>query len=333
MIDTLAVPGVRLLRTRTAVIDFFELVLSDALSFPAVVVTRPTASDEPLLPLAELHSAVSDIADVYYLDGVDLRNVLTGSPAHPLEDVNVYGGATRVFPAGQWDDARLFLTRTSAEGRVRVRHIARHVRELSTTRGSLSYTTSTQSSPSTDDAHRASASVRVVDLEADNAALREQVDRLTRAAASRKPTARPKAPVERECAPQTSRRMFADAGDEVRFRVMALWAELTTPQEKIERPLPRYAFGPDFARAMEEVGGSNAVLFDKVARCVLRILLGQDRDGHKLDITGKTREDGAVAWRSYVEQKTASARRLHYWRLPGGGVELSRVVLHDDYTA
>lgn len=127
--------------------------------------------------------------------------------------------------------------------------------------------------------------------------------------------------------------MFADAGDEVRFRVMALWAELTTPQEKIERPLPRYAFGPDFARAMEEVGGSNAVLFDKVARCVLRILLGQDRDGHKLDITGKTREDGAVAWRSYVEQKTASARRLHYWRLPGGGVELSRVVLHDDYTA
>jgi hypothetical protein len=42
------------------------------------------------------------------------------------------------------------------------------------------------------------------------------------------------------------------------------------------------------------------------------------------------RADGARCLRAYVEQNTPQARRLHYWALRGGGVELSRVVMHDD---
>lgn len=43
-------------------------------------------------------------------------------------------------------------------------------------------------------------------------------------------------------------------------------------------------------------------------------------------------EDGAKAWRVSLQINTPSARRLHFWRLPDGGVELSRVGVHDDLT-
>jgi hypothetical protein len=29
---------------------------------------------------------------------------------------------------------------------------------------------------------------------------------------------------------------------------------------------------------------------------------------------------------------TPSARRLHFWELPGGGVELAKIVIHDDFS-
>ncbi|MEK8226432.1 hypothetical protein NKG05_10710 [Oerskovia sp. M15] len=41
------------------------------------------------------------------------------------------------------------------------------------------------------------------------------------------------------------------------------------------------------------------------------------------------REDGATCWRASLQSKSASARRLHYWKR-GERIELSRVVLHDD---
>jgi hypothetical protein len=42
--------------------------------------------------------------------------------------------------------------------------------------------------------------------------------------------------------------------------------------------------------------------------------------------------DGAACRRAYLESHTAQARRLHYWKLRDGSIELSRVGLHDDYT-
>jgi len=327
------VPGVRYLTSRTAVADFFDLVMKEQLMFPAVVVTKPTHEPAPYIPLNELYESIGDIADIYFLDStaVDVRDVVprnTGGPS--LDEVNVYGGATRVFPAGQWDSARLFTARSADEGRRRVRTITGHVKALvGANRGSVSYTTSTPEAG--DVARRESDSIRCVQLEAENAELAAKVARLeAQLAAKPKPAPKPKTgpiPVQKP-----ARRMFADADAEIRFRVMTLWAEQTTPAQKQESPLPKYSFGPGFAASLDDLSAHNPQLLDKVARCALRVLLGQDRDGHKLDPAGKTREDGAVAWRSYVEQNTASARRLHYWRLPGGQVELAKVVLHDDYS-
>ena len=325
--------GVRHLSTRTAVIDFFDLVMNEQLLFPAVVVTRSTTEPGPHMPLDKLHALVDGMADVFYIDSpCEIRDVVQRSATHTVDDVNVYGGATRVFPAGRWDDGRMFLARNAEEGSKRAEQIARHLKDITRPRGSLSYSTSTPAPEAHDAVHRASASIRLVEVEAENSRLRQQVTRLSASAPKSSP--KPKAPSTGPVPVQkANRRMFADAGDEIRFRIMVLWAEQTTPQEKQESPLPRYTFGSTFADSLDELAGTSPVLFDKVARSALRVLLGQDRDGHKLDISGKVREDGAVPWRTYVEQKTASARRLHYWRLPGGSIELSRVVLHDDYAA
>jgi hypothetical protein len=43
------------------------------------------------------------------------------------------------------------------------------------------------------------------------------------------------------------------------------------------------------------------------------------------------RGDGARCFRAAIERNVAAARRLHFWRLPDGTVELSRIVVHDDY--
>jgi hypothetical protein len=328
VIDTTShIPGVRYLTTRDAVADFFDMVMGGALAFPAVVVTRPSHATTPNVPLEELHTAVGEHADVYYLDSpVDIRDVVR-SPG--LDAVDVYGGAVRVFPTGRWEWAKLFLARTPEDGMQRVSAIAAHLRGLRHA-APTSYSTSTKTAeiPVITDA------MQVVDL---TARLADVTARLARAeAAARpapaKPAPRPRPGVE---AVKPARRMFANAEDEIRHRVLVLWAEQTTPQEKADQPLPSFAVAESFGPSVDDLTVHTPVLLDKIARAVLRVLLGQDRDAHKLDVNGGgrlTREDGAVPWRSYVEQKTPSARRLHFFKLPGGGIELSRVVLHDDYT-
>jgi hypothetical protein len=42
------------------------------------------------------------------------------------------------------------------------------------------------------------------------------------------------------------------------------------------------------------------------------------------------REDGARAWRVSLQSNTPAARRLHYWVLPDGSIELAKVGVHDD---
>ncbi|MBN9214142.1 MAG: hypothetical protein J0J04_04875 [Microbacterium sp.] len=324
-----AVAGVRYLTSRTEVADFVSLLRDRQLLFPAVVVSRPSHLDDPYFPLSDLHAAVDHQADVYYVDAPNLfREVLRQqSGGEPSDTFNVYGGAARVFPAGQWQHARVFTARSTGEGEQRVRSIVAHLKELSGHRGSLSYSTTT---PAHDEVRRQGAAIRALDLAAENVRLTQQVASLEAEAARSKPAAPKSRAMPSLPGPaRTARRLFSDAEQEIRFRVTTLWAESTTPQEKDDAPLPDFTVGDQFAASVDAIAAHNAALLDKIARAVLKLLLGNDRDGHKL---GPVRpEDGGVAWRSYVEQFAPSARRLHYWRIPGGEIELSRVVLHDDY--
>jgi hypothetical protein len=57
----------------------------------------------------------------------------------------------------------------------------------------------------------------------------------------------------------------------------------------------------------------------------------QLRSGLGGDDPPRTREDGATCWRANLQTNTPAARRIHYWTLATGRVELSRVVTHDDF--
>ena len=46
----------------------------------------------------------------------------------------------------------------------------------------------------------------------------------------------------------------------------------------------------------------------------------------------RTRDDGAKAWRCSLQAGSPAARRLHYWQLPDGRVELANVVYHEDFS-
>ena len=56
------------------------------------------------------------------------------------------------------------------------------------------------------------------------------------------------------------------------------------------------------------------------------------REGDETSKPEVVREDGAASRRAYIESHTPQSRRLHYWKLRDGSIELSRVGLHDDFT-
>lgn len=132
---------------------------------------------------------------------------------------------------------------------------------------------------------------------------------------------------------------FADAEQGFRFAVTAAWATRTPVAEQAERPLVDYAIGPDFLDSLELLEGVSPA---KVADVVFEIVTGRvkelpGRDLHQFreGAAGnapyvRRSADDATCWRAALQVNTPSARRIHYWVLPGGGVELSRVCRHDD---
>ncbi|WGT47158.1 hypothetical protein [Tessaracoccus lacteus] len=133
---------------------------------------------------------------------------------------------------------------------------------------------------------------------------------------------------------------FADAEQGFRYRVLGQWAKRTIQSEQAELQLGEYLIGPQFLESVATLEGIKA---EKIADVVVEIVTGRasqitGREVHRLRTgTGgadpvRVRADGAVAWRASLQINTASARRIHYWALPDGRFELSRVALHDDFS-
>ncbi|WP_340537982.1 hypothetical protein [Nocardioides sp. GXZ039] len=134
---------------------------------------------------------------------------------------------------------------------------------------------------------------------------------------------------------------FLDGEQGFRHRVLTQWATRTLPAEQRERPLPNYLVGPRFLDSLDKLEGIKP---DKIADVVFEIVTGlaqqlPSREIHRLR-TGsggedpvRIREDGAVAWRANLQVNTPSARRIHYWVLTTGQIELARVTTHDDFDA
>lgn len=134
---------------------------------------------------------------------------------------------------------------------------------------------------------------------------------------------------------------FETADERVRHHIYLAWVRNVPSEDKSRFPLPgAYSVGPDFAASLYSRTEQGAV--PKALKAVVEVLTGladrsSAREVHPLRATGGgdaaqiQREDGARCFRASIERSVASARRLHYWKTADGEVELSRIVLHDDF--
>ena len=134
--------------------------------------------------------------------------------------------------------------------------------------------------------------------------------------------------------------LFDNPEEQFRFEVHAEWAHRIPAHDKDARGLVDYVVGPDFLESLSDTRG---VERSKVVAVTVEVLTGlaselNGRELHQLRTSAAggsptvVRADGAICWRVSLQVKTPSARRLHYWQLKDGSIELSRVVTHDDMT-
>ena len=135
--------------------------------------------------------------------------------------------------------------------------------------------------------------------------------------------------------------LFVSPGERLRHDLYLAWAKNVPASDKARQSLPSdWKAGPEFAASL--YGFTDPGVVAKALKAAVEVLTGTAdrntaREVHPLratpggDSAQLVRADGAKCFRAAIEQNVASARRLHFWRLPDGSVELSRVVVHDDF--
>lgn len=131
--------------------------------------------------------------------------------------------------------------------------------------------------------------------------------------------------------------VFSDPERQLRHEIWLAWLDRFDEHDRRNRPLPDgYGFAPGFPASLAELKGISR---EKVVDVLVEVLTGLDQQlsGRQLHpwLEGRAgeqqvRSDGARAWRVSLQVDTPGARRLKYWRLPGGGIEFDSVGHHDD---
>jgi hypothetical protein len=132
--------------------------------------------------------------------------------------------------------------------------------------------------------------------------------------------------------------LFNDPAEQFRHEVYLEWAKRIPAGAKAETPLAAYDFADGFLTAVEEIQGIDR---SKIVAVAVEVLTGladslPGRDMHRLrgglPGTSSYIEDSELgtAWRVALQVKTASARRMHFWRGTDGKIVFATVGLHDD---
>jgi hypothetical protein len=130
---------------------------------------------------------------------------------------------------------------------------------------------------------------------------------------------------------------FSDPAQQLRHDIWLAYLTRIPEGQRCDLPLPStYTFGPGFITSLNTLEG---ITRDKVLAVLVEVLTGlaKDLDSRRLHpwVEGKAgqqekRSDGAKAWRVSLQNDTPGARRLKYWQIAGGAIELDFVGHHDD---
>lgn len=132
--------------------------------------------------------------------------------------------------------------------------------------------------------------------------------------------------------------LFNDPAEQFRHEVYLEWATRIPAGAKADTPLAEYDFADGFLTAVQEIQGIDR---SKIIAVAVEVLTGladtlPGRDMHRLrgglPGTSSWVEDPELgtAWRVALQVKTASARRMHFWRGTDGKIVFATVGLHDD---
>jgi hypothetical protein len=178
--------------------------------------------------------------------------------------------------------------------------------------------------------------VDLADARHEVAALKEQLSRARRELRARaRPDVGPSAGASRD----ERRSHWSSTESWLRHEIVLAWVDRMSAADKERWPLPEsYRISELFAASLAELDDA---FFDKALKATVDVLTGRAREisGRELHPLRQgeagnapayvRHSDGARCFRVYVEQKVPAARRLHFWQLQDGEVELERVVSHD----
>lgn len=131
--------------------------------------------------------------------------------------------------------------------------------------------------------------------------------------------------------------LFRDPEEQLRYEIGQTWLRRTPEPERPEWPLHTCQLGLGFIDSLDDLEGIGR---DKVLDVLVDVLTDRAKDipGRELhplresesSPVQRSRADGARGWRCAMQVSTPSARRLHFWRLADGSIELDRVGTHDE---
>lgn len=153
--------------------------------------------------------------------------------------------------------------------------------------------------------------------------------------------ARKKARLQTSVSAYDAREKFSTAELALRHELYMEWVERIPANEKLEYPWDgKFIVGPKFTESFYAHG---PVLRAKALKALIQLLTGRAERMKARDIHPKRigsggdnpqlvrDEDGATCWRMSVESGVAAARRVHYWKLADGTLELHELVAHDTF--
>lgn len=129
---------------------------------------------------------------------------------------------------------------------------------------------------------------------------------------------------------------FMDPVEQFNFELHQAWAQIVSAHDKGAQPLGKYTLGQHFLPSWQALTDPQRA---RTLRAVVDLVAHRKGPLHNREPHFLRGNEGAhagaimrgadVCMRLYVEQKTPGALRLHYWKLPSGGLELHEVVPHN----
>lgn len=300
---------------------------------PLLVISSASDTGQPRVSVDDVRAAVGESVHLAVLTSPRAAAFLSDNLP---EGIQVFGGAVRLYGpyATRGDDPAthpIFTTFPDDIPAITLRKIEERLRRLGYLEAPIAPTTEPRA-PWADEEAAPPADSRETALAAALEASKAEAVELRRQVRSLSDQV---AELERRL---QGRDVYADPERQLRHEIETDWLLGESEAERARYPLAEFVVGGAFLSSLDSLEG---VSREKVVGCLVEVLTGRvfalaGRQAHQMRTSEaggapyRVRDDGAALWRASLQVNTPGARRLHWWALPDGRIELHSVGHHDD---